>query len=223
MLELEYYKIVIGIAISLFAGYLLSYFKEKGKNKALLGDIRRLTDEKEKITSEYKLDIEKRKYKYESKREQYLKYYNLIDGFGKSSNEEMLDTFHPILKQFFDGLIDADSDEDKMMKATSVFSMKIMDLLAKSNENLLRIRAETNSIRAIANDEILSLLDQIETLYDKSLEKSTDMLNGMTKNVLAENSTVLESQKEEIMSIGMEIKKLHKELLEEIRKDLNEI
>lgn len=41
--------IVFGALGSFLSGYLISYFKEKGKNQALLGDIKRLTEEKERI------------------------------------------------------------------------------------------------------------------------------------------------------------------------------
>jgi uncharacterized membrane protein YraQ (UPF0718 family) len=89
---------IIGLVIVFFSGYLISYFKEKGKNKALLSDIKRLTEEKERIVSDFKLEIEKRKYQYESKKEQYFKYFNLIDEFGKSGNDDFYENFFPIVE-----------------------------------------------------------------------------------------------------------------------------
>lgn len=123
--------IIIGAILGFLSGYLISYFKEKGKNKALLSDIGRLTAEKESVASEYKLDIEKRKYKYESKKEQYFKYFNLIDEFGKASNDEFYEYFFPVVDEFNKNFLGADGDKTKELEALNTFSSKINRLVSK--------------------------------------------------------------------------------------------
>jgi hypothetical protein len=216
-------EILIGLAIGFLSGYLISYFKEKGKNKALLSDIKILTDEKERIVSDYKLDIEKRKYKYESKKEQYFKYFNLIDEFGKSSNNDIYEQFFPIVDKFNKEFLSAENDKNKELEAINTFSTNLNPIVAKSNENLVRLRAETHSIRLIANSKVLGLLNQIDKLYDISLDKSTLMLREMGTNIISGNSDVINSQRQEVESLGLEIKTLHEELVFEIRQELDEI
>ena len=220
---MELIEILVGLVIGFLSGFLISYFKEKGKNKALLTDIKRLTEEKEKIISDYKLDIEKRKYKYESKREQYFKYFNLIDEFGKSSNNEFYEQFFPIVDKFNKDFLSADGDKNKELEALNSFSSNLNPMIAKSNENLVRLRAETHSIKLIANPKVLGLLNQIDKLYDLSMDKSGLMLREMGANIISGNSKAINSQKQEVESLGLEIKNVHEQLISEIRQELDEI
>ena len=94
------FQILLGIIAGFIAGYLTSYFNEKGKNKALLGDIKKLTEEKESVISKFQLDLAKRKYQYETKKGQYLKYFNLLDQFSADANKDAQEKFIPILNKF---------------------------------------------------------------------------------------------------------------------------
>jgi hypothetical protein len=216
-------EILIGLFLGFLSGYLFSYFKEKGKNKALLSDIQKLTAEKERISSEYKLDIEKRKYKYESKKEQYFKYFNLLDEFGKNSNNEMYENFFPVLDEFNKHYLGANGNKKKELEAITEFSSKTSNLLSKSNENLIRLRAETNTIKLIANSEVLNLLNDIDQLYDLSMEKSAQMLKEMANNIVFNNQEAISLQRQEVELLGTEITRLHTELLSEVKQELNEI
>jgi len=215
--------IFIGTVFGFLSGYLISYFKEKGKNKALLSDIRRLTVEKESVASEYKLDLEKRKYKYESKKEQYFKYFNLIDEFGKASNDEFYELFFPVVDDFNKSFLGADGDKTKEFDALNTFSSKINRLVSKANENLVRLRAETHTIKLIANSNVLDLLNQINGFYDLSLDKSSQMLRDMASNIMTNNQDRINTQRQEVEFLGAEIKRFHDKLVFEIRQELNEI
>lgn len=215
--------IIVGLVIGFLSGYLISYFREKGKNKALLSDIGRLTEEKERITTEFKLEIEKRKYKYESKKEQYFKYFNLIDEFGKASNDEIYESFFPALEDFSRNFLGADGDKNMELDALNSFSSIGNRLISKSNENLIRLRAETNTIKLIANSTILELLNNMDELYYLSLEKSSLMLKEMATNISMGNSDAINSQRQEVEFLGTEIKRLHEMLVSEIKRELDEI
>lgn len=214
---------IIGLVIVFFSGYLISYFKEKGKNKALLSDIKRLTEEKERIVSDFKLEIEKRKYQYESKKEQYFKYFNLIDEFGKSGNDDFYENFFPIVESFHENYLSANGNKKKELEALNNFTASLNPMISNSNENLVRLRAETNSIRLIANKKVRDYLEQLDELYDISFEKSSNMLREMGNNMILENQELINEQNRELHSLGLKIKTIHDELVEEIRKELDEI
>jgi formyltetrahydrofolate hydrolase len=214
---------IIGLVIGFISGYLISYFKEKGKNKALLSDIKRLTEEKERIISDFKLDIEKRKYQYESKKEQYFKYFNLIDEFGKSGNDAFYDNFFPIVERFNENYQSAKGNKEKVLAALNDFSASLNPMFSKSNENLVRLRAETKSIRLIASIKVRDFLGQLEELYDTSFEKSSLMLREMGNNMISDNQEIINEQNRELHVLGQKIETIHDELVEEIRKELNEI
>lgn len=88
----EIMHIVLSFLLGMFVLYFTAYSKTKGKNKALQEDISRLEDEKQKVLAKYKiemeeikkqhsLDIEKRKYLYDEKRQQFVKLFSLLDEF----------------------------------------------------------------------------------------------------------------------------------------------
>lgn len=71
---------VAGIILGFLSLYITAYAKAKGKNKALEENISRLEDEKQRVIAKYQsklqelkrqhaLDLEKRKYLYEEKRQ----------------------------------------------------------------------------------------------------------------------------------------------------------
>ena len=216
-------EVIIGLVAGLILGYLSAYFREKGKNKALLGDIKRLTAEKESVIAGYKLDIEKRKYKYESKRDQYFKYFNLIDDFGKKSHQEMYDTFYPIIDEFNRDFLGTDGNKQKELETLNRFSAQVNRLVASSNDNLIKLRQETNTIKLIAGDNILNLLGKLEKYFDLSFEKSTLMLKEMGSNIISGNPDRINEHRKEVEELGAEIIKIHQELIKEVRNELDEI
>jgi len=216
-------EIIIGLILGFISGYLISYFKEKGKNKALLSDIQRLTSEKERIISDNRLDIEKRKYKYESKKEQYFKYFNLIDEFGKVSNHEIYDYFYPVVDEFSKQFLGANGNKSKELEALNIFASKTNRLVSEINENLVRLRTEAQTIKLIANTKVIDLLNQIDKLYEESFDKSSRMLMEMANNIILNNQDKINSQKQELELLGLEIKGLHDKLVSEIKQELDEI
>jgi sensor histidine kinase YesM len=88
---------VAGIALGFLSLYLTAYAKAKGKNQALEEDVSRLEDEKQGVIAKYQaelqelkrqhaLDLEKRKYLYEEKRQQFTKFFAMLDEFELLSN-----------------------------------------------------------------------------------------------------------------------------------------
>jgi hypothetical protein len=209
------------ILAGVIIGYLSSYIKEKGKNKALIEDIKKLTSEKEKIVSKFTLDIEKRKYRYESKREQFLKYYNLIDEFGTHSNNEYPKAFFEIVQEVHEGILN--SDDEERTKAINIFAKKSSDLFNQLNEKIRQLRAETNSVKVIASDRILEMLNELDELYDISTDTASNMFKDMTSNIIENNQDKMISQQEELFQFGEKIKNIHDRLMIEIRNELNEI
>src|SRR5690554_4880721 len=134
---------ILLLVLGYLFGFVTSYLKERVKNKALLADINALEEEK-KI---HHLDIEKRKYKYEDKRAQFTKYFNLIDNMAVVSNEELITKFLPLITTYQEEFLGANEDRDKEVAALNKFSKGIGEFTFKSNDNIMRIRTETNGIR----------------------------------------------------------------------------
>ena len=133
---MEYINIshVFGFIGGIATLYFTAYLKAKGANKALQEDIVILEKAKQKITAEHAvelekikkdhaLDVEKRKYQYESKKEQFTKFFRLIDEFNGKSHETIQDRFPPIMDRLLKGCL---SEEQAVCnESTLVFNQEI--------------------------------------------------------------------------------------------------
>jgi len=233
---MELYQILLSISISFLIGYLVSYFKEKGKNNALKSDIAKITNEKEKVIIEYKkelegikkdhqLDIDKRKYKYESKQEQFKKFFQLLDQLSYESSQNLQKKITPIMTDFHFNFLQGETNNDKETsnRAISKFSGDIQELIGESNQYLIRLRAETNGLKLIANREILDLLAQLEKAYEKVFESSNEMIRLMAIPENFRDVNFLNESKDKINADGKAIIDLRDLMMEQIRIELDKI
>lgn len=232
----EIFSIIFLSILGLFIIALKSYFTEKGKLKAQISENKKLVEQTEKIKSkfskeleelkkEHQLDISKRRYQYESKKEQYIKFFKLLDEFSNENNLKTQEKFLPILEEFNRNYLKATSLNKKKDESNtiSVFSKKIQKLMFDSNQDLIRIKQETNTIRIIASDEIIKKLDLLTLAYDKSMEVANKSLNGLLPLMLSNNQIKMQENQRDIEIAGMVIKNITDEIIELMRKELNEI
>jgi len=214
---------IFTLIIGFIVGYFANYFKEKGKNRALIEDTKYITHEKEKVSSAFELDNSKRKYKYEHKSNLYLKYYNLLDEISARANEEAQVEFMPAMNEFTTTYLMANGDSTQELKAAAVFSGAINNIMSKANESMIKLKNETVALKLVAGDSVLKVLEEIETVQNKSFELSADMMREFGNNMVTKNLDVLENQKTDLQAIGDEMIALKEKLTQEIRKELNEI
>jgi hypothetical protein len=118
-----YYAICSILSFLAGAGflYLTAYTKQRGQNRALREDISNLENEKLKIAAKYNaeleeikkgntLEIEVRKHKYEEKRKQFSKFFEVLDKFHERSNSALQEDFFPVIEKFMVNHISAESE-----------------------------------------------------------------------------------------------------------------
>jgi hypothetical protein len=219
-------EIIIAI-VSLLAGYATgyttSYFKEKGKNKALLEDIKVLTEEKEKITSKYELDVSKRKYKYEDKRNIYFKYFNLLDELNTDGLRISQEETMPAINKFTNDYLNANGNQKKILKAASELSETTNNSLMKMHLSQMKLKQETNSIKLIAGTTVLDALKALEIAYDHQLERSGQMMKELAQNIINNNQTILQSQQQEITRVAQHFISCKDTLIQRMKAELDEI
>lgn len=227
-------ELIISLLIflaGLVAGYIASYTKEKAKNLALKEDVAKLEDEKQKVLIKYTkeieelkksntLDIELRKHKYQEKKEQFAKYFNLLDQYHRKSNEIFVEKFKPIFKQLMQSATDDESAENERI---GLFSERVMGLFNELNEEHLKLSTETNSIRLISSEEIDVLLDRHSLMVGQSTQETTEMIKIMVSPEYLANPSILDPFKQRVESGGIEIEKLSDEIKNRMKMELNEI
>jgi len=233
---IPYIQWLVYFIIALIVLYLRTLIQEKAKNRVLRKQNAKLIDETELIKSKYnkeieavkkehQLDIEKRKYQYESKKEEFIQFFRLLDEFSSYFNIEMQEKLLPIIDEFNRNYINAASRNNKKgeTKATTVFSKKIQELMFDANKDLTRIKQETNTIRVIASDSILRTLDLLELAYDKSFEESSQMMKDLPVQMLTNDQEGMANSQKRIQVIANVILKYKNDLIKQMRVELNEI
>lgn len=211
--------------IGLIGLYIKTYTQERAKRKALIRTNKKLMEETESIKKEHQLDISKRRYQYESKKEQYLGFFKMLDKFTNEATLKNQSEMMPILDEFNRNYLNAATQGNKKKEnlAVTVMSKKIQKLTSDSYVELTKLKQETNTIRVIASDEILKKLDLLELSYDKLMEQSDKMMSDLPQLMLTGNDARIKEQQKELEISGMVTQSIKNEIIELMRKELNEI
>ncbi len=223
---LEPYLIYMIFAfLGLLILYIKTYMTEKAKMEVLKSENKKLIEETERIKKDFQLEISKRRYQYESKKEQYILFFKLLDQFTNEANKSTQEKLLPILDEFNRNFLNSSSRNDKKGEnnATSVMSKKIQRLTFEANESLIKIKQETNTIRLIASDRIIQKLDLLELAYDKNMEQAIKMMNDLPKQMMSNDQYGMKKSQREIEISALVIKEIKDEIIELMRKELDEI
>lgn len=228
-IDLKFLEPYLIYMIFAFLGLLILYIKtyttEKAKMEVLKSENKKLIEETERIKKDFQLEISKRRYQYESKKEQYILFFKLLDQFTNEANKSTQEKLLPILDEFNRNFLNSSSRNDKKGEnnATSVMSKKIQRLTFEANESLIKIKQETNTIRLIASDRIIQKLDLLELAYDKNMEQAIKMMNDLTKQMMSNDQYGMKKSQREIEISALVIKEIKDEIIELMRKELDEI
>lgn len=228
-IDLKFLEPYLIYMIFAFLGLLILYIKtyttEKAKMEVLKSENKKLIEETERIKKDFQLEISKRRYQYESKKEQYILFFKLLDQFTNEANKSTQEKLLPILDEFNRNFLNSSSRNDKKGEnnATSVMSKKIQGLTFEANESLIKIKQETNTIRLIASDRIIQKLDLLELAYDKNMEQAIKMMNDLPKQMMSNDQYGMKKSQREIEISALVIKEIKDEIIELMRKELDEI
>lgn len=226
-IDLKFLEPYLIYMIFAFLGLLILYIKtyttEKAKMEVLKSENKKLIEER--IKKDFQLEISKRRYQYESKKEQYILFFKLLDQFTNEANKSTQEKLLPILDEFNRNFLNSSSRNDKKGEnnATSVMSKKIQRLTFEANESLIKIKQETNTIRLIASDRIIQKLDLLELAYDKNMEQAIKMMNDLPKQMMSNDQYGMKKSQREIEISALVIKEIKDEIIELMRKELDEI
>lgn len=225
-IDLKFLEPYLIYMIFAFLGLLILYIKtyttEKAKMEVLKSENKKLIEETERIKKDFQLEISKRRYQYESKKEQYILFFKLLDQFTNEANKSTQEKLLPILDEFNRNFLNSSSRNDKKGEnnATSVMSKKIQRLTFEANESLIKIKQETNTIRLIASDRIIQKLDLLELAYDKNMEQAIKMMNDLPKQMMSNDQYGMKKSQREIEISALVIKEIKDEIIELMRKDI---
>ncbi len=229
---LTYISAAVSFLVGGFSGGLIHYFNQKGKNRALHEDIRKLEKEKqaaildkdvllEKQKKEFTLEIEKKKYKYENRNKEYFKFIESLDSFHGIQMEVLHKDFLPVIESYWQSIklgFDATATE-KIIE----FNHNCIAALSKLRDQEAKLFSQINTLKLSASEEVINLLSKLlvelkatNVNFQKILEEIGNpnfQINNLLSNELFSNGNTHSSQ----------IDNLRDELLETMRQDLDEL
>lgn len=227
--------LVFGL-IALIGLYIRSFVQENAKVVALKRHNKELIEQTEEIKSkyskaieeirrEYNLDLEKRKYQYESKKEQYISFFRLLDTFASDQLSVMQERVIPIINEFNRNYMNASSRNNKKeeTKAVTAFMSKLNSIAIESNKEFTKIKQETNTIRLIASDLIINSLDSLELAYSQSNDIMFDMIKAFPALMSMNDQAGIMEHQHKLQASGLIINQIKSKLINQMRLELNEI
>lgn len=229
----QYSPYIIGFLIILCTIFLKSYVQEKGKLKALKSENEKLIEETEKIKSRYsrqleevkkehQLDITKRKSQYESKRDEYINFFQLIDSFNKENNEKIQSKLLPILQKFYEEYLSTENPENKNTAVTNM-TLEMQKIIMEANVDIIKVKQQTNSIKLIGSLLVREKINELSDAFDSAMEKSNKMMENLPTHMLTNNQSGMKEDEVILQNSGNYVKTKTEELIELMRKELDEI
>lgn len=221
MEQLSTWLILLIISMSFF--YLKTYLGQKAKNKALSNDKLNLTKQIEYLKKEHELEIAKRKYQYESKKEQYINFFKMLDSFSGKQSIKIIENITPIINDFYSNFLSATDNPKEQDKVYSLFMERIQNLMYENNTEFIRLKQETNTIKLIASNEVLYLLNELEETYNKMFDASNAIINISFSSVITDNQKGLQESKIFLEQTALYAMTIKDKLILQMRDDLSKI
>lgn len=222
--EYDWETIVAGI-IGILVGTISTYLNKRAEFKVLKENNASLQKENESIRSSYELEISKRKYRYEEKLRQYSNFFSLIDSCSKEVNSRTQQQCMDAINRFYSQFLLAVDANDSVAESNTAsnFQRELMQIMMDANDYLIKFRQQTNTIKLIASDEIVGLLEIFDSKMEESMNLSTTCLQDIQSLILQRNAQQLEINQNRINTIGQEIMLLKNKIISLMRKELNQI
>ncbi len=214
---------IFTLCITLIIMFAISFIKESGKINALLMKNKKLTEETESIKKSHQLDLDKRKYQYESKKEQYITFFKKLDEFTNEQTLKNREQLIEILSEYDIDYLNAIDQNEKLQEATAKFIRKMRKLTFESYAELIKLKQETNTIRLIASEEIINQLDLLEFLYEELMSNSDSMIINLSSIIISENPDEINKNQQNLVDKANEIQIVKNAIIKIMRKELNEI
>ena len=198
------------------------------KLEKLRADLRREHEvELQNLRRDHELEIDRRKKQYDSKRQQFERYWLLLDNYARKQRDagyldQIMGAFNECAAEFMESI-------DDPSKSAGAFS-KMMDALQvalrANTDEYMEVRQETQSLRLVAGEKLYQMLTELDRRLEEAFDTSNSLVSGLT-NLQAhlENPQLMEqtaAQQAVIQKQGEELSALYLAVMEEMRRELNQ-
>mgnify|MGYP001199322620 CR=1 FL=1 len=112
---------------------------------------------------------------------------------------------------------------DGEIAAITLFGSQISSLTQDGMKEVMQLRHESNRIKLIATQEMLSTLNALESLTDQAMKHSNEFMNNFVKVVSENRQDLVASYQEGALALGGEIKSNTDKLMEQMRREIGAV
>jgi len=208
----EFYTWAFGIINVFWLGFIYFNKQTHERNlKQLEQDLRYRADRRLKI--------------FDLKATEYGKYVTDLDNFGRKNEIEMPERMQPIFDEYLQRYLAATEVGDKEQERIVIgwLSSQVSALMREGLKDVLKLKSESNRLKLIATDEMLETFDRLEMLTQESMDCTNDYMKNFTDIILHQQNHKTEAFQVKAASLGTEIQKNSKALLNQMRRELSDI
>ncbi|MGL5599044.1 MAG: hypothetical protein ACRDDA_13265 [Aeromonas sp.] len=193
---------------------LFMYFNKQSHEKAI-----------EEIKHGFSLDIERRRTVFALKVNQYEMYVSRLDDFGRKFQVNLREVMEPIYSKYLKDYLDASLSEnkDKEREVICWFNSKISEVMRSGSDDLLMLYAEFNKLKLTASDEMLATFSRLEALTKATVDKSHEFMSNFLDIIINKNNDLDIKLQSELSALEIETQSTSKELMSQMRKELQSI
>ncbi|WP_063651341.1 hypothetical protein [Aliivibrio fischeri] len=131
----------------------------------------------------------------------------------------------PIFDKYFNDYLAATQvgDEDKEREVLCWFGSQVSEVMRDSIEDLMKLQAESNKLKLTATDQMVETFTRLGALTKASSDKSNEFMSKFIEIVLSQNNELSAKFQEELANLGKETQAVAKELMEQMRQELQTI
>lgn len=208
----EFYTWLFSIVTTL--SVVFTYFNKKTHDKELKA-----------LEQNLRFDADRRLRIFDLKATEYSRYVTHLDEFGKKNHTELIAKMQPIVDQYMTSYLKAAGagDKDGEISAITLFGSQISSITQDGIKEVMQLRHESNRIKLIATQEMLSTLEALESLTDRAFKHSTEFMNNFVKVVSESRQDLVASYQEEALALGLQIKSNTDKLMDQMRREIGAI
>jgi len=178
-----------------------------------------------RLEQDLRYDSERRLKLFDLKATEYANYVANLDAFGKKNQTELMARMQPIFDKYLNDYLAASTEENeaKQREVLVWFSNQISHVMREGGEDFFKLKSESNRLKLIATDEMLSTFTALEELTEQSMNTANEFMGKLVEIIVHKQNDVQDAYLAKLTQISAQIKIEADNLMTQMRNEIRGI
>jgi len=178
-----------------------------------------------RLEQDLRYDSERRLKLFDLKATEYANYVANLDAFGKKNQTELMARMQPIFDKYLNDYLAASTEENeaKQREVLVWFSNQISHVMREGGEDFFKLKSESNRLKLIATDEMLSTFTALEELTEQSMNTANEFMGKLVEIIVHKQNDVQDAYLAKLTEISAQIKIEADNLMTQMRNEIRGI